>query len=86
MSERLSSTMPAAGIRAESIFSDLPLIMTLKHLKLIATLTPVVALIALEAARYWPWPLADDPFFALLDPTVGSQKLTIASSASCCVT
>jgi signal transduction histidine kinase len=37
---------------AESVFSDLPLIMTLKHLKLIATVTPVLALVALEIARY----------------------------------
>ena len=53
MSEQPSSPMPAAGIGAESVFSDLPLIMTLKHLKLIATVTPVVALVALEVARYF---------------------------------
>jgi len=39
-------------ISAQSVFSDLPLIMTLKHLKLIATATPVLALIALEVARH----------------------------------
>ncbi|HEX7807784.1 MAG TPA: GAF domain-containing sensor histidine kinase [Thermoanaerobaculia bacterium] len=38
---------------ADSVFSDLSLIMTLKHLKLIATITPVLALIALEAARHF---------------------------------
>jgi signal transduction histidine kinase len=53
MSDQLFSPVPAAGISAESIFSDLPLIMTLKHLKLIATVTPVFALIALEVARYF---------------------------------
>jgi signal transduction histidine kinase len=51
MSEQISP-IPAVGTGAESIFTDLPLIMTLKHLKLIATVTPVVALIALEVARY----------------------------------
>jgi len=51
MSEQISP-FPAAGTGAESILGDLPLIMTLKHLKLIATVTPVVALVALEVARY----------------------------------
>jgi signal transduction histidine kinase len=41
-----------ASFGAESIFSDPSLIMTLKQLKLIATVTPVLALIAIEAARY----------------------------------
>lgn len=52
MSERPAAS-PVLGIGAESMFSDLALIMTLKHLKLIATITPVVALIALEIARYF---------------------------------
>jgi signal transduction histidine kinase len=52
MSGQPSLQMRVAGISAESIFSDL-LIMTLKHLKLIATVTPVVALIALEIARHF---------------------------------
>jgi signal transduction histidine kinase len=38
---------------AESIFSDTALIMTLKQLKLIATLTPVVAVVALETVRHF---------------------------------
>jgi signal transduction histidine kinase len=38
---------------AESIVSDTSLIMTLKQLKLIATVTPVLALIAIEVARYY---------------------------------
>ena len=42
-----------ASFGAESIFSDLSLIMTLKQLKLIATVTPVLALTAIEAARYF---------------------------------
>ncbi len=53
MTEQLSPATRPAEFSAESIFSDLPLIMTLKHLKLIATVTPVVALIALEIARYF---------------------------------
>jgi signal transduction histidine kinase len=42
-----------ASFGAESIFSDPSLIMTLKQLKLIATATPVLALVAIEAARYF---------------------------------
>lgn len=53
MSQQCSTPIAVSRIGAESIFSDLPLIMTLKHLKLIATVTPVVALIALETARYY---------------------------------
>lgn len=37
---------------AESVFSDLPLIMTLKHLKLIATVIPIVAIVIIEIARF----------------------------------
>lgn len=51
MSELVPPLRPTS-FSAESVFSDLALIMTLKHLKLIATITPVVALIALEVARY----------------------------------
>jgi signal transduction histidine kinase len=47
-----SKSLPVE-IGAESVFSDFSLIMTLKHLKLIATVTPVLALIALELARYF---------------------------------
>ncbi|MFL6247633.1 MAG: GAF domain-containing protein [Thermoanaerobaculia bacterium] len=46
------SAVPAS-FRAEFVVSDSSLIMTLKQLKLIATVTPVLALIAIEAARYF---------------------------------
>lgn len=52
MREPLLFPIRATANSAESVFSDLPLIMTLKQLKLIATITPVVALIVLELARY----------------------------------
>lgn len=52
MTEHVARPLSPAGFSAESIFSDLALIMTLKHLKVIATVTPVVALIVLEVARY----------------------------------
>lgn len=39
------------GIGAESVFSDLSLMMTLKQLKLFATVTPIVAIVLIEVAR-----------------------------------
>jgi signal transduction histidine kinase len=51
MTTDISIPRPAAGFSTESVFSDLSLIMTLKHLKLIATVTPVLALVAIETAR-----------------------------------
>ena len=53
MTELFATMTRPARFSAESIFSDRPLIMTLKQLKLIATVTPVVALLALEIARYF---------------------------------
>jgi signal transduction histidine kinase len=47
----MNAARPAFG--AESMFSDLSLIMTLRQLKVIATVTPVLAVIAIEAARYY---------------------------------
>jgi signal transduction histidine kinase len=38
---------------AESVFSDLPLIMTLKHLKLTATIIPILVVVLMEVTRTW---------------------------------
>lgn len=54
MTAGLSATASrVTGFGAESLFSDRPLIMTLKQLKLVATVTPVAVLLAIEIARYF---------------------------------